>query len=203
MTNVLNIHSSLFAEGGVSHQLSAHLQQALASQAENIQFTNRDVVADEIPHFSSQTIADVGEGNAKLADTLIQEVQNADVVAIDAPMYNFSIPSQLKSWLDHLARAGTTFKYTENGPVGLLTNKTAIVITTRGGLHKDKPTDTQTSYLTTMLGFVGITDVHFVYAEGLNMGDELRSKAIEEAKNELLNIAQQLTNEDELQSVTA
>lgn len=104
-------------------------------------------------------------------------------------MYNFTIPVQLKAWIDLVARAGVTFRYTENGPEGLLQGKRAIVVTTRGGMHKGGSTDHVTGYMQTVLGFIGINDVEFVYAEGLAMGEETASKAIGEAKQTLKRLA--------------
>ena len=100
-------------------------------------------------------------------------------------MYNFMVPTQLKNWFDLIARAGVTFSYTETGPVGLIENKKVIVVTTRGGLHKDSPRNSIESYLTTMLGFIGITDVEFVYAEALNMGEDAAAVAREDALKQL------------------
>ena len=104
-------------------------------------------------------------------------------------MYNFAIPTQLKAWFDHVARAGTTFRYTENGPEGLLRGKRAVVFASRGGVHRDRDTDTVVPYLRTMLGFVGIDDVEIVYAEGLNMGDAQREAGLADAAAELARVA--------------
>ncbi|MEL7290364.1 MAG: FMN-dependent NADH-azoreductase [Pseudomonadota bacterium] len=120
-----------------------------------------------------------------LSDQLIDELKAADQIVIGAPMYNFMVPTQLKNWFDMIARAGVTFSYTENGPVGLIDNKKVIVVTTRGGLHKDSPRNSIESYLTTMLGFIGLTDVEFVYAEALNMGEEQAEAAREQATQAL------------------
>jgi FMN-dependent NADH-azoreductase len=100
------------------------------------------------------------------SDSLIDELKQADVIVLGLPMYNFGIPSQLKSYFDHIARVGVTFKYTETGPVGLLTGKKAFVFAARGGVYVGTPLDTQTSYVRDFLRFLGIIDVDFVYAEG-------------------------------------
>src|SRR5207237_5056891 len=105
----------------------------------------------------------------------------ADVIAIGLPMYNFGVPSTLKAYFDHIARAGVTFRYTEKGPVGLLTGKKAVIFSTRGGVYAGTPNDTETSYVRLFLNFLGITDVEFVYAEGLAMGDESRKTALTNA----------------------
>ena len=113
---------------------------------------------------------------------LIAELKAADHVVLGLPMYNFGIPSQLKSWIDHVARAGITFRYTENGPQGLLDDKPVTVLAARGGLYAGTENDTVTPYIKLFFGFVGITDVSFVFTEGLNMGDESKEKAMSEAR---------------------
>lgn len=118
-------------------------------------------------------------------DVLIAEVQAADVVVVGAPMYNFNVSAQLKNWFDAIARAGTTFRYTATGPEGLLTNKKVYVVLTRGGLHRDQPTDSQVPYLRTMFGFLGMTDVEFIYAEGLGMGPDAEKKGLSEAQAQI------------------
>ena len=120
-----------------------------------------------------------------LDDALIAQVQAADVIVIGAPMYNFGITVQLKSWFDAIARANVTFKYTENGPVGLLTGKKVYVGLSRGGLHRDSANDSQVPYLNTMFGFLGLTDVQYVYSEGMGMGPEAVAKAQAQADAEI------------------
>jgi FMN-dependent NADH-azoreductase len=124
-----------------------------------------------------------------LSDELIQELKDHDTLVIAAPMYNFGIPTQLKNWIDLIARAGVSFSYTENGPVGLITGKRAVVITTRGGVHKDSTTDHVVPYLKTVLGFIGITEVETVYGEALNMGPDANAKGISAAKSSLAAIS--------------
>jgi len=139
----------------------------------------------DIPHFSAATIAEIGDGKAELADKLIEELKEADILVLGAPMYNFGIPTQLKAWFDHVARAGSTFKYTESGPVGLLENKKAFVITTRGGIHKGLPSDVETDHIQIFLSFVGIVDVDVIYAEGLNLGGEQKELAMGQAESDI------------------
>lgn len=117
--------------------------------------------------------------------TLIAEVQAANVLVLGVPMYNFGISSQLKNWIDAVARNGVTFRYTEKGPEGLLTGKRAFVGLARGGCYRGTDTDSQVPYLKTVLGFLGITDVHFVYAEGLNMGEEAVRKGFAQAEADI------------------
>ncbi|OOE86653.1 FMN-dependent NADH-azoreductase [Salinivibrio sharmensis] len=134
-------------------------------------------------------LTDAQQQVQQASDQLIEEIQQSDTLVIAAPMYNFTIPVQLKAWIDLVARAGVTFRYTENGPEGLLKGKRAIVVTTRGGMHKGGTTDHITGYMQTVLGFIGITDVEFVYAEGLAMGEDTASQAIDEAKQTLKRLA--------------
>ncbi len=185
MTQILKIDSSIFGEGGVSTQLTNEVVRHIHTTVDNAQIMTRDLSNREIPHFTAETINAISNNEAELADTLIHEVQNADIVVMGVPMYNFGVPSQLKAWFDHIARAGVTFKYTENGPVGLLDNKKVYVVTTRGGIHKNQATDIEVPFLKTILGFVGLTDVEFIFAEGLNMGDNIREKAIDDAKHHI------------------
>ena len=124
-----------------------------------------------------------------LDDALIAELKAADVLVLGVPMINFGVTSQLKNWLDAVARARVTFAYTEKGPVGLLTGKKVIaVVSSRGGIHRDQPTDTQVPYLRMMLGFLGMTDVEFVYAEGFAMGPDAEARALESARAEIARI---------------
>src|SRR5881296_633156 len=123
------------------------------------------------------------------SDALIDELKRADVLVLGLPMYNFGVPSTLKAYIDHIARAGATFKYTEKGPVGLLTGKKAYVFATRGGLYAGTPLDTQTAYVRDMLRFLGINDVEFVYAEGLAIGAERKAAALSEAQRAIERLA--------------
>jgi len=128
-----------------------------------------------------------------LSEQLVSQFLNADVVVIGAPLYNFSIPSQLKSWIDRIAQAGRTFKYTENGPVGLAGGKRVIVASTRGGVYSTteggRALEHQESYLQTIFGFFGIKDVEFVRAEGVNMGDAPRSAALQAATQSIAELS--------------
>lgn len=185
---ILHIQSSIFGDNGVSSGLAEKLVTKLQKQyAASV--TYRDVSNGDIPHFDMSTISAIGEGKAELADTLIKEVQDADIIVVAAPMYNFAVPSQLKSWIDHIARAGVTFKYTDTGPVGLLTGKKVYVTGARGGFHKGQPSELDTPYLKTVFGFLGLSDVEFVYAEGVNMGGETRNQSIAAAESQVAEMA--------------
>ena len=123
-----------------------------------------------------------------LSNALIDELQAHDVIVIAAPMYNFNIPTQLKNYFDLVARAGVTFRYTEAGPEGLVKGKRAVILSSRGGIHKDTPSDLLTPYVKLFLGFIGITDVEFVFAEGIAYGPEVATKATDSAKNAIKQI---------------
>ncbi|MCS0449360.1 FMN-dependent NADH-azoreductase [Vibrio diabolicus] len=194
MSRVLALKSSILGDYSQSNKLV----EDFIKNVDQDKLTVRDLAANPLPvlDFAVATALRATEGLSQeqqavveLSDTLIEEVKAADTLVIAAPMYNFTIPTQLKNWIDLIARAGVTFKYTENGVQGLIEGKKAIVITTRGGIHKDSPTDNVTPYLRTVLGFVGITDVEFVYAEALNMGEDFAAKGISEAQSQLAAIA--------------
>lgn len=186
-TKILRIDSSIFGDQGVSQQLTQALVEQLGRVHGDISITHRDLAKEPLPHFSAEVIGSLSmEQGARtseqqalvdLADQLINELMNADVLVLAAPMYNFGIPSTLKAWIDFVARAGVTFRYTETGPEGLVKDKTAYIVTTRGGIYRERASDLQVPYLKTYLGFLGIEDVHVVYAEGINMGRAARSVA--------------------------
>ncbi|ALM66328.1 FMN-dependent NADH-azoreductase [Vibrio parahaemolyticus] len=190
MSRVLALKSSILGDYSQSNKLV----EDFIKNVDQDKLTVRDLAANPLPvlDFAVATALRATEDLSQeqqvvvdLSDTLIEEVKAADTLVIAAPMYNFTIPTQLKNWIDLIARAGVTFKYTENGVQGLIEGKKAIVVTTRGGIHKDSPTDNVTPYLRTVLGFVGITDVEFVYAEALNMGEDAASKGISDAQSQL------------------
>ena len=159
--NVLHINSSLFSDAGKSSELGQHFVDQWKNQNPTGTVTTRDLAKEPVPHLDADTFqaagtapnerSDAQQNQAALADTLIEELQNSDVLVLSVPMYNFGIPSTLKAWIDHIARAGTTFKYTPNGPQGLLTGKKAYVLAARGGAYQGTPNDTQTPYLTPLL----------------------------------------------------
>ncbi|NGN97381.1 FMN-dependent NADH-azoreductase [Grimontia sp. S25] len=191
MASVLVLKSSILGEYSSSTKL---IDQLVSQFGEDTFVIERDLAAHPIPVLDGELMMGLrgAENPTKRqqealaqSDQLIEEIKASDTLVIAAPMYNFNIPTQLKNWIDFIARAGVTFSYTENGPKGLLTGKKAIVVTTRGGMHKDMPTEHITGYLTTVLGFVGITDVQFVYAEALAMGEEPAQASMEQAAKNL------------------
>ena len=193
MNNVLVLKSSILADNSQTNQLSDYFVSKLADKNVVI----RDLAANPLPHFDATAATALrgqptsAEENALLAlsDELVTEIKKADTLIINAPMYNFHIPTQLKSYFDFIARPRVTFQYTEKGPEGLLKGKKAVVLVAFGGFHQNQPTDLVTSYMKTILGFVGITDVQFVYVEGIGFGPEAVEKAQAQAKAEIDKIA--------------
>jgi len=184
--NILQIKSSILGGGSQSSRLADEFVATLREQHPETKLVQRDLVAEPVPHldgaragaFFAKPEERTPEQLAVIAysDALIDELRGADVLVLGLPMYNFGVPSQLKAWFDHLARAGATFKYTEKGPVGLLTGKKAYVFAARGGLYGDD--HSQTQFVRQFLGFIGITDVEFVYAEGLAISPESRNNSL-------------------------
>jgi FMN-dependent NADH-azoreductase len=196
---LLHIDSSILGDNSASRQLSRELVQAWKTAEPDISVTYRDLAADAISHFSSQTLVAAGTSaelrdaalkhEAELSESTMAEFLAADAVVIAAPMYNFSIPTQLKAWIDRIAVAGKTFRYTEAGPEGLCGGKKLLIVSTSGGLHAGQPSSVgHEEYLKLVFGFLGITDIEFVRAEGLAYGDDMRAKAMHEAQ---LQIGQQ------------
>jgi len=190
MSQVLALKSSILGD----YSQSGKLIDAYLNKFDQDKITVRDLAESPLPvlDLSVATALRATDGVTEeqqkiidLSDQLIEEIKAADTLIITAPMYNFTIPTQLKNWFDLIARAGVTFKYTEAGVQGLIEGKKAVVITTRGGIHKDAASDNVTPYLKTILGFVGITDVEFVYAEALAMGEELAAQGMESAQSQL------------------
>ncbi|MBD9515920.1 MULTISPECIES: FMN-dependent NADH-azoreductase [Pseudomonadaceae] len=186
---LLHIDSSILGDNSTSRQLSAELVAAWAAAEPGVEVTYRDLAADAISHLSSASLVAAGtpaelrdaaqKHEAALGEQSIEEFLGADAIVIGAPMYNFSIPSQLKAWIDRIAVAGKTFRYTENGPEGLAGGKKVIIVSTAGGIHAGQPTGiAHESYLELVLNFLGITDIEVVRAEGLAYGDEPRRNAI-------------------------
>lgn len=190
---LLHIDSSILGDNSASRQLSAELVAAWAAAEPGVEVTYRDLAADAISHLSSASLVAAGtpaelrdaaqKHEAELGEKSIEEFLGADAIVIGAPMYNFSIPSQLKAWIDRIAVAGKTFRYTENGPEGLAGGKKVIVVSTAGGIHAGQPSGiAHETYIELVLNFLGITDIEVVRAEGLAYGDEPRRNAIAGAR---------------------
>lgn len=200
--NILQINSSARrvqdGQGSFSTRLSTELSAALAARHGGATVTVRDLGLNPHPAMDEAALgalftpadARTTEQAARVAenDALIAELQAHEVLVIAAPMINFGVPSQLKNWIDAIARAGVTFRYTASGPVGLIEGKKVYVVTTRGGIHRDQPTDGITSYLRTVLGFLGMTDVEFIYAEGLGMGPDAEAAGVAAARAQIAEI---------------
>jgi FMN-dependent NADH-azoreductase len=193
--NLLQINASINNGNGQSSQLAAQFVAAFHRHHPATKIVVRDVAATEpVPHLDGERFgAFISKPDQRSAaqqavvaysDALIQELHQADVIVIGLPMYNFGVPSQLKAYFDHIARAGVTFKYTDKGPVGLLTGKRAYVFAARGGVYAGTPLDTQTGYVRDFLRFIGITEVNFVYAEGLAMSLESKEASLAKARSE-------------------
>ena len=201
MSHLLVINSSAAGAASVSKQLIDETVARLRTADPALVVVERDLGANPVPHLTTDSTAAIrgaepandAQRTAKaLSDSLVAELKAADTLIIGAPMYNFGIPSTLKSWFDHVLRAGVTFKYGEKGPVGLLEGKRAIVVESRGGIYSSGPTqalDSQEPHLRTTLGFIGISDVTFVRAAKLGYGPEAREQAINDAKAELARVA--------------
>jgi FMN-dependent NADH-azoreductase len=207
MTTILQINSSMHGENAQSSRLASDFVEALrtarAPRASNAAVGASVIVRDlsrrPIPHLTAERFQALASpaGERTLdeqrvvaeSDELIDELQRADVIVIGLPMYNFGVPSPLKAYFDHVARAGVTFRYTADGPVGLLAGKKAYVFATRGGRYAGTPSDLQTAYVRQFLGFIGIRDVEFVYAEGLALGAEQRSAAVADAITQIGQLA--------------
>ena len=195
---LLHVDSSIFGEGSVSRVLSAEVVAAQRALHPGIEVTYRDLAANPLGHLTRihfaglkgsfpadwESVRDVAAGRAALNEFLV-----ADILVVGAPMYNFSIPSQLKAWIDRLAVPGKTFRYTKNGPQGLAGGKRVIVASSCGGFSgPETPVaflDNQETYLRGVFGFLGITDVIFIRAEGVNVGPDHGAKSIEAARAEI------------------
>ncbi|UVL01018.1 FMN-dependent NADH-azoreductase [Pseudomonas sp. B21-048] len=190
---LLHIDSSILGDNSASRQLSGEVVKAWQAAEPGVVVTYRDLAADAISHFSSSTLVAAGtaaelrnaaqQHEADLSGQALAEFIAADAVVIAAPMYNFTIPTQLKAWIDRIAVAGQTFRYTEAGPEGLCGGKKVVIVSTAGGLHAGQATGVaHEDYLKVLFGFLGITDIEFVRAHGLAYGDEVRSKAMSDAQ---------------------
>jgi FMN-dependent NADH-azoreductase len=199
---LLHVDSSILGAGSASRTLSSEIVAALRQGDPDIAVTYRDLAAQPLGHLSGAHLA-AAQGASPEAEALLSDLDAgqaalgeflaADVVVVGAPMYNFAIPSQLKAWIDRLAVAGKTFRYTVNGPEGLAGGKTVIVASSRGGFYGPETPiaflDHQESYLQGLFGFLGITDVRFIRAEGLALGAEQRTNAMADARGEIAKLS--------------
>jgi FMN-dependent NADH-azoreductase len=195
MTQILLIQSSSNLASSVSRDLSESYVKDYKAAHPDVSVTELDLVASPIPHLGvdllggmfgkPESLTEAQKAALVLSDKLVDEIMAASLIVIGVPMYNFSIPSALKAWIDHVIRSGRTFSYTAEGPKGLVTGKKAVLFLASGGVYSDgpyKPYDFQETYLRAILGFIGITDVTVVRAEGLAMGPEAATKAVADAR---------------------
>lgn len=199
MSQLLVIESSARHEGSISRQLTQDYIARWQAQQPQAHVVVRDVGKEPLPHLDADLLAGwmlpkdqqtaAQQAAALRSDQAIEQLLAADVLLLAAPMYNFSIPSTLKAWFDHVLRAGVTFQYTEQGPKGLLSGKRAVVLTARGGVHAGLPSDHQEAYLRQLLAFIGIDEVQFIHAEGLNMGQVSAAQGLSKAQQALTQVA--------------
>jgi FMN-dependent NADH-azoreductase len=192
---ILQINSSARSEGSQSARLANTIVERLRAAQPDAGLTVRDLASKPHPALDEAALGALftpagqrtAAQNARVAldDALIAEVQSADVLVLGVPMYNFGITTQLKNWIDAIARAKVTFQYTANGPEGLLKDKKVYIALTRGGVYRDTQADSQVPYLKMVLGFLGLTDIEFVYAEGMAMGPEAEQQAIASALQQI------------------
>src|SRR2546425_5140902 len=195
MKTLLQIKPSIFSDGGQSSRLAERFVAAWRESNPDGQVIVRALALEPVPHLDAARfgafLAKPGERSAaqqaviEHSDALIDELKRADVIVLGLPMYNFGLPSTLKAYFDHIARAGATFRYTEKGAVGLLTGKKVYVFTARGGLYAGTPRDTQTPYVRDFLAFLGMDDIEFIYAEGLAISEASKQQSIASAYAEM------------------
>ena len=209
---LLHIDSAITGAQSVSRQLSRQVVDSWVAAHPGTRVTHLDLVTHAPAHLTQDALAlrmgqteNLSEAQKRenaVTEGLLQQFLAADVIVIGAPLYNFSIPTQLKAWIDRLAQPGRTFRYTASGPEGLAGGKTVIVASSRGGMYSNseggRAMEHQESYLQTVLGFLGITDVRFVRAEGLGMGDAAREAALASAQADIRAHTQQAANEARL-----
>ncbi len=195
MKSLLQINTSLNSAEGLSSTLATEYVAEWQTRNPGGLVMLRDLASSPVPHLDANTFKAFArpvdardqqqrEGVA-LSDELIAELKGAAEIVLAVPMHNFGIPSTLKAYFDHIARAGITFRYTATGPVGMLPGKKATIIATRGGRHVGTGLDTQTSYLENFLGFLGIEDTRFIYAEGTGLGESALEQAISGAREQI------------------
>jgi FMN-dependent NADH-azoreductase len=176
--NLLHVDSSILGPHSASRELSAAIVARWQTAVPGLRVTYRDLSADPLPHLSGGSLAGSDPAEVTVATQVMQEFLDADVVVVGVPMYNFGVPSTLKAWLDRLAVAGKTFRYTATGPEGMAGGKQVILASSRGGFHQTSGGDFQESYLRFLFGFLGIDDIDVVRAEGLAVSPEQRSDAL-------------------------
>lgn len=196
---LLHVDSAITGDQSISRQLTARTVAAWQDSHPGTQVHYLDLAVDAPPHLSAKALGfrtgqaaqtEAERAENALSEALVSQFLAADVIVVGAPLYNFTIPTQLKAWIDRLAQAGRTFKYTDKGPVGLAGGKTVIVASSRGGVYSTseggQAAEHQESYLKVIFGFFGITDVRFVRAEGVGMGPDAKAAALANAERDVL-----------------
>lgn len=196
MSNILFITSSLSGSNSNSRAIASELVESLRSAHPAAHVVERDLTGATMPHLSPETLGalmtaaeqrnEAQRERVAFADGLIEELEQADTIVLAVPMYNFGVPSTVKAWIDHIARAGRTFRYTETGPIGLLKGKKVYLVLARGGVYTEgpaQPLDHQEPYLRSVLAFLGITDVTAVHVEGLNISADAAAAGRQKAKD--------------------
>ena len=175
---LLHLDSSALGPGSVTRELTAAIVARWQAKLPQLQVEYRDLDNDPLPHLTGQSLAQASPEEASDAARTMEQFLAADVLVIGAPMYNFSVPSTLKAWIDRVAVAGKTFRYGAHGPEGLAGGKKIIIASGRGGIHSGTSNDFQEAYLRQVFGFLGVTDIEFVRAEGVAYSPQHRSDAI-------------------------
>ncbi len=193
---LLHIDSSILGDASASRQLSTAVTKAWENSEANVEVTYRDLASDALSHLSAASfvaggtpaeLRDAAQAHeVALAEATLEEFLAADAIVIGAPMYNFTVPTQLKAWIDRIAVAGKTFTYTENGPQGLAGGKKVVIVSTAGGIHAGQASGkAHEDYLILVLNFLGITDIEVVRAEGLAYGEEPKANALRTAQAQI------------------
>ncbi len=195
---LLQVNTSLFSGAGQSTRLADEFVAGWKQRNPGATVIVRDFAKEPVPHLTAERFQAFlikpedrtahQRAEAGVSDALIAEFKRADVIVLAVPMYNFDVPSTLKAYFDHIGRAGETFRYTEKGPVGLLTGKKVYVFATRGGFYAGTTADTQSAYLRNFLGLIGITDIEFVYAEGIAVGEAAKQAALAQAREAIVRL---------------
>jgi FMN-dependent NADH-azoreductase len=193
---VLQLDSSILGEASVSRQLTQQVVERLRESAPAVEVVHRELGNEPVAHLTPELLATRGTAaellnelqnrEAQFDEELIAELKSAEVLVIGAPLYNFTIPTGLKAWIDRIAVVGRTFRYTEKGPEGLMTGKKAVIVATSGGTYADSPVDhMHVGYVKQVLNFIGITDIEVVRAHGLAIGPEVRAHSLAKAKGQI------------------
>jgi len=199
MKRILFIHSSIFGDDSASTKIARSLVEKMADNNPGSEVTRIDLAEDALPHLDAEEFKSwttpIEQRDARQtelatrSDRLIEQLLSHDTLVLAVPMYNLGIPSTLKAWIDRVARAGKTFSYTSNGPVGLVKGMQAYLVFARGGMYRNTPLDTQTGYLKSVLGLMGVEVAETIYAEGLNMGGDKREKSLAGAMDKVRTLA--------------